>query len=119
MAKPHKFFALVCCICSLSIFAQTNSSPAVRNASTRYKQDYEIKGISNPGADLLSKINIASFDYLRQKDKRVEAKDNVNHIVLILYSENEVAAEKQQHLQESSNVKTVTDVKYISTPKIE
>ena len=99
--------------------AQTNVEPNTRTAAMRYKQDFEIKGIAHPDNALLSKIDIKRFDYLRQADVRVEAKDAENNIIIILYSENEIAKMKQEHLRKASGIKTVSDVKNVSTHKIE
>jgi hypothetical protein len=112
--------SLACFIFSATeLFAQTNVTPSTRTAVTRYKQDFEVRGIARPDSTLLSKINISKYDYLRQPDVRVEAKDSDNNLILILYSEKEIARMKEASLRHTSGIKTVTDVKYISSPKIE
>jgi hypothetical protein len=116
-----KIYCLVCILCSLCIVqittAQTTSTPHIRSTAERFKQDFEIKDIANPSEELLSKINISDFDYLRQPDVRVEAKDGTNKIILVLYSVKEIREAREARARQG-NVKTVTDVKYIFTPKI-
>jgi hypothetical protein len=114
MAKLYKLnFALACLLFIASnVLAQNFPSSA-----TRYKREFEIKGIAHPGNDLLQKIDIGKFDFLREKDKRVEVKDGDNQLILILYSENEIAHMKQESLRNATNIKTVSDVQYVTTPK--
>jgi len=122
MAKNYKLtLTLACFILFLcQLHSQTTATVNKRTAVTRYKQDYEIKGISHPDNALLSKINISKYDYLRQANERVEAKDADNNIIIILYSEKEIARMKQEHVRQApSLVKTVTDVQYVPTTKIE
>ena len=115
MAKFYKLSFVLACFTLLvtNVLAQN-----ARSASTRYKRDFEIKGVVNPDNALLQKIDLSRFDYLRQADKRVEAKDAVNNIIIILYSENEIRKMKQEHTRNyTGEMKTVTDVKNVPTPK--
>lgn len=81
-----------------------------------YKVDYEIKGVTKPGNDLLSRIDISKFEYLRQAEKRTEVKDHENQLILILYSETEAAMNREDAIK-NSRMKTVTDVKEVNTSK--
>ena len=121
MAKLYKLLLALASFAfiSFSLTAQSSASQNLRDASIRFKRDFEIKGIAQPDNALLKKIDIGRYDYLRQPDKRVEAKDSDNNLILVLYSENEIAAMKQEHLRRAPDAKTVTDVKYIPTPKTE
>ena len=119
MAKLYK---LLLALTSFTFFsfnlpAQSIATQNLRDAGIRYKRDFEIKGIAHPDDALLKKINISRYDYLRQPDKRVEAKDSDNNLVLVLYSENEIAKAKKESLRNATNIKTVSDVHYVTTPK--
>jgi hypothetical protein len=114
MAKLYKLLLVLTCLAFIvsNLFAQNFPS-----AKIRYKREFEIKGIARPGDDLLQKINIGKYDFLREKDKRVEVKDGDNHLILVLYSENEIARMKQESIRNNPNIKTVADVQNVQTPK--
>jgi hypothetical protein len=106
-----------CCI--LNAEAQENnrvSSGKQPLAVKQYKIDFEIKGVNNPDVELLSRINIEKYEYLRQKNKRTEVKDGDNRVILILYSVEEAAEKRERNLREK-RFKTVTEVKEVNTPK--
>jgi hypothetical protein len=114
MAKLYKLALALACILFLVRNVTAQNAPS---AATRYKREFEIKGNAHPDDALLQKIDISRFDYLRQKDKRVEAKDGANGLIIILYSENEIARMKQESLRNMTNIKTVTDVRVVPTSK--
>jgi hypothetical protein len=119
MAKKYILIFSCCFLFAFSVYSQTNVAPKVLTTADRYKEEFEIKGIPNADPELLSKIDIAKYNYLRQPDVRVEVKDPDNQLILILYSEREVAKKKDERRRQATNLKTVTDVQYIVTPKIE